>query len=405
MKQKYVILRAGGTAATGPFTGPLGTGVRGGLIGGGPFAADPRIEADDLDSNRVAELRQQNDVVAIAPQMPTRLIAPLDVDGTPPEATLGNVTWGVQAVGADGSQLTGEGVTVAVLDTGIDRNHPAFAGVDIVEQDFTGDGNGDVNGHGTHCAGTIFGRDVSGIRIGVARGVQRALIGKVLGNDGSGNTLWSLEAIEWAVKNGATVISMSLGIDFPGYVDRLVNQSGIPTDLATSIALEGFRTTIGVYEGLVSFVKARHEFGGTSIIVAAAGNENRQFQNPDWSIAVGLPAATDGILSVAALGQGDGGYVPARFSNSGAMVAAPGVNVLSAQANSAGLVAFNGTSMAAPHVAGVAALWAQWLRRQRTLTPFTLETKLAGSATTASLDPRYQPADVGLGLVQAPPSA
>ena len=88
----------------------------------------------------------------------------------------------------DRSTWTGEGVTVAVLDTGIDSKHPAFAGVDIVEKDFTGTGNGDRQGHGTHCAGTIFGRDVDGKRIGVARGVKRALIGKVLGDEGGGDS-------------------------------------------------------------------------------------------------------------------------------------------------------------------------------------------------------------------------
>nr|WP_229419583.1 S8 family serine peptidase [Pseudoduganella dura] len=96
--------------------------------------------------------------------------------------------WGITAVGADRSRFSGAGVTVAVLDTGIDAAHPAFSGVQLVQQDFSGDGDGDAFGHGTHCAGTILGRDVGGTRIGVARGVTRALIGKVLGNDGSGST-------------------------------------------------------------------------------------------------------------------------------------------------------------------------------------------------------------------------
>jgi subtilisin family serine protease len=237
----------------------------------------------------------------------------------------------------------------------------------------------------------------------VARGINRVLIGKVLSNSGGGNTIWSLDAIDWAVKNGANVISMSLGIDFPGYVDRLIDR-GVPADLATSMALEGFRATIGIYAGLLSFVKARHEFGGTSIIVAAAGNENRQFQNPDWNIAVALPAATDGILSVAAVGQGSSGLIVAPFSNSGAKVAGPGMNVLSARANSMDLVAFNGTSMATPHVAGVAALWAQSLLAHRHLSPFTLEAKLAASGTTKPMAAGFEPADIGLGLVQAPTS-
>jgi subtilisin family serine protease len=101
--------------------------------------------------------------------MPTALIKPLEVAGA---AATG--AWGIAAVKADTSNFTGDGVVVAVLDTGIDKSHPAFAGVTIVEQDFSGSGNGDRQGHGTHCAGTIFGRDVSGTRIGIARGVRAA---------------------------------------------------------------------------------------------------------------------------------------------------------------------------------------------------------------------------------------
>ena len=113
--------------------------------------------------------------------MATRLIRPTQGTSTAPA---NGDAWGIASVRADRSPYSGRGVTVAVLDTGIDTSHPAFAGVDILEQDFTGEGNGDVDGHGTHCAGTIFGRDVSGQRIGVARGISRALIGKVLGQNG-----------------------------------------------------------------------------------------------------------------------------------------------------------------------------------------------------------------------------
>jgi subtilisin family serine protease len=86
------------------------------------------------------------------------------------------------------SPFTGHGVTVAVLDTGIDAEHEAFQGVELIQQDFTGEGNGDGHGHGTHCGGIIFGQKVNGFRFSVAPGVRRALIGKVLASDGSGST-------------------------------------------------------------------------------------------------------------------------------------------------------------------------------------------------------------------------
>jgi subtilisin family serine protease len=111
----------------------------------------------------------------------------------------------------------------------------------ITERDFTGEGNGDLEGHGTHCAGTIFGRDVSSTRIGVARGVKTALIGKVLGSQG-GSSESIVTAIQWAVDNGAHVISMSLGMDFPGFQKQL-QQSGLPPELATSLAWKGTAPT------------------------------------------------------------------------------------------------------------------------------------------------------------------
>jgi subtilisin family serine protease len=163
--------------------------------------------------------------------MPMRLVKPLDVVDA--GAAAPTVAWGVQAVKADTSPQTGAGIKVAVLDTGIDASHVAFKDVPIVQKDFTGEGDGDQHGHGTHCAGTIFGRDVQGTRIGVARGVTDVLIGKVLGQNGGGSSDEIMQAILWAVQEGANVISMSLGMDFPGYVAAL-QADGMPPELATS---------------------------------------------------------------------------------------------------------------------------------------------------------------------------
>ena len=79
-------------------------------------------------------------------------------------------------------------MTVAVLDTGIAASHEAFRDVELIEKDFTGEGNGDRHGHGTHVAGTIFGRTVGEIRYAVAPGVGRALIGKIIGAQRSATT-------------------------------------------------------------------------------------------------------------------------------------------------------------------------------------------------------------------------
>jgi subtilisin family serine protease len=330
-----------------------------------------------------------------------KLIAPLTAPGATPAAS--GVDWGVQAVGAVSSPFSGDGIVAAVLDTGIDKNHPAFSGVTIVEKNFTTDADGsDQHGHGTHCAGTIFGRDVSGLRIGVARGVKKALIGKVLGSQGGPSDQIVL-AIQWAVTEGANVISMSLGMDFPGFQNQMVN-AGFPTELATSRALEGYRLNVLLFERLSAMVKSLGDLmQTTTIIIAAAGNESRRNIDPKFEIAVSPPAVSEGVISVAALGQSPTGFVVAPFSNVNAMISGPGVDITSAK-KGGGLAVMSGTSMATPHVAGVAALWAQ---KQRVLGPLTaslLSAKVVGSGNTSGLQQPFDGIDVGNGMVTAPQS-
>jgi len=341
---------------------------------------------------------KQNDVVCVAPAMPIRLIAPVSTPGAQPAA--GAVDWGVQAVRAPQSPFTGDGIVVAVLDTGIDAAHAAFAGVTLVQNDFTGEGNGDQHGHGTHCAGTIFGRDVNGTRIGVARGVKKALIGKVLGAQGGGSDQ-IVHAIQWAVQEGAHVVSMSLGMDFPGFQKQLQDELGLPAELATSKALEGYRLNVLLFERLAAMVKQMGNFTQTTVLAAAAGNESRTNVHPNFKIAVAPPAVSEGMISVAALGQAAGGLVVAPFSNTGAMVSGPGVGITSAK-RGGGLTAMSGTSMATPHVAGILALWAQKLQGLGPLNPGLLTAKVVASGVTAGLPAGFDPIDIGSGLVQAP---
>jgi len=327
-----------------------------------------------------------------------KLIAPVE-DQPAAQPASDTDTWGVHAVGADTSPFSGDGIVVAVLDTGIDASHPAFEGVEIVQEDFTGAGNGDQNGHGTHCAGTIFGRTTNGTRIGVAPGVKKALIGKVLGAEG-GSSGQIVRAIQWAVDNGANVISMSLGMDFPGFQAEL-QEAGFPPELATSRALEGYRTNVQLFARLASLILAQEPFGQAALTVAAAGNESQRQNDPDFEIAVSPPAVAEGVVSVAALGEGSQGLTVAPFSNTGANVSGPGVQIVSAKAGG-GLTTKSGTSMATPHVAGVTALWAEKIKASSSLSVLQLTARLIGSATTEGLQAGLDPFDIGAGLVHAP---
>jgi subtilisin family serine protease len=242
-------------------------------------------------------------------------------------------TWGIHATGAHASTVSGRGIAVAVLDTGFDAQHPDFAGRSITMQSFVpGESAQDGHGHGTHCIGTACGpkKPSTGPRYGVAHGAD-IFVGKVLSNGGSGTDGGILAGIDWAVRSGCAVISMSLGAN--------VRREHPPYTAAGRRALD---------KG--------------SLIVAAAGNNAMRTQL-DFGF-VGAPANSPFVLAVGALNQQlDVAFFSARTladARGGQVdVAGPGYQVYSSWPMPTRYRAISGTSMATPHVSGLAALWAE----------------------------------------------
>jgi subtilisin len=228
-----------------------------------------------------------------------------------------SVTWGVNRVHAPAAWDTtqGAGVKVAIIDTGIDLNNSDLAGkVDggysaITKTENPADYQDD-NGHGTHVSGTVA-APRNGKVVGVAPAARLYAV-KVLDADGSGNLSDVVDGIVWAAKNGMQVANMSLGA---------------PSDSAAM-------------HRAVQFAK-----GSGLIIVAAAGNSGG---------SVGYPGAYPEVITVSASDSND--HI-ASFSSRGPQVKfiAPGVDIVSDKLGG-GLISFNGTSMATPHVTGLAAL-------------------------------------------------
>jgi subtilisin family serine protease len=383
-EQPYVVLE----------TRPIGRRRRGPAAADAPATAAVSVESFTPADAAAARRAPQ---VAVAPVLPLKLVEPVaraDA-GTP---TGPGSAWGVEAVGALDCDFSGAGVKVAVLDTGIDAGHEAFRDMRLTQRDFTGEGDGDPVGHGTHCAGTIAGREVNGYRFGVAPGVEELLVGKVLGSEG-GSTDALMKAMLWALESEANVMSMSLGLDFPGLVAQWT-ENGMALEPATSRALEGYRDNLRLFGRLADVIRASGPYGAAALVVAATGNESQREAAVPYTIGVAPPAASEGFVAVAALRRApDGALEVAEFSNSGASVAAPGVDVLSAKVGG-GFTVMSGTSMATPHVAGVAALWAESLLASTGRVDLgLLLARLTGNSRQL---PGVDSLDVGAGLIRAP---
>lgn len=289
--------------------------------------------------------------------------------GTPAAPADEATTWGLRATRTDRSAATGAGIRVAVLDTGLDLGHPDFKGRDIVTGSFVeGQDVQDGHGHGTHVIGTSCGprQAESGPGYGIAFEAS-IYAGKVLGDDGSGSDSGILSGISWAISHGCSVVSMSLGA---------ATTPGQPFSEA--------------FERVAQRAMAR----GT-LIIAAAGNESQR--SAGVIAPVGHPANCPSIMAVGAIDSQEAiaDFSSATVDQIGQVdIVGPGVDVYSSWPGEERYRELSGTSMATPHVAGVAALLAQ----QTPERAWGLWARLNQSARRLPL----AATDVGAGIVQAP---
>jgi hypothetical protein len=195
---------------------------------------------------------------------------------------------------------------------------------------------------------------------------------------------------------------MSLGMDLVGLRDRLTAE-GMHPKQASSTAMRVLIDNVRFFDKFGNLLRSGTAFGRSALVVAASGNESDRFGQQPFVLGAAYPAATEDFLSVAAFEQtGDESHPfrVATFSNAGAKIAGPGVGIVSAVPGG-GLGTKSGTSMATPHVSGVAALWAQKIMLSRAFTAEKVVEKLKGSA---QLPPGLDEADIGVGIPQAPQS-
>ncbi|WGW04403.1 S8 family serine peptidase [Tropicibacter oceani] len=358
-------------------------------------AGQPDITMLDLDPRQLREASNDPSLLAMAPVVPTRLLAPEPLDDLRADELVPG--WGQRAIGADRTHMTGKGARVAILDTGVATQHPCLEGVSLIAKDFTDLGIDDANGHGTHVAGTILGRDMGGIRIGVARGTDTLLVGKTLADTGHGTSDRFLAAVLWAQSQGADVIGFALSFDTAAHIEQLTAE-GYPMTLATLAAVHANRGNLRIFESVLRMLDPATR----PLMVGAVGNDCLRTISPEFETGPSAPAAARGVVSIGAVGPGDKGLVPAAFSNAGPTLVAPGVGIVSANASD-GVRSMNGSSMALAHALGVAALLTQHLRADgQPVNAQSLSNALIRSATRDGLAPHLTPVDRGHGLVQAP---
>jgi subtilisin family serine protease len=297
----------------------------------------------DVSGSVLKELSQRDDVAQITMDR----VIPFEEPPANEEVEGGvkddaNYTYGLKILGVDqvrtSYNLSGTGVTVGILDTGIDPSHPDLEGKVVAWKDWSGDEaekGRDKHGHGTHCAGTIAGGNTSGRQIGVAPNVK-LVIGRIFGDKGNASLAGILGAMNWVTdpdgdaetNDAPRVVSNSWG----------GKQGSMENEQAMWNLVQGWRAL-------------------NMVPVFAAGNSG------PWPKTVGTPGGYPHSFAVGSTTAKD---KASSFSSRGPIawdgvkynkpdISAPGSGILSAKPGG-GYQKMSGTSMACPHMAGLAAL-------------------------------------------------
>jgi len=284
----------------------------------------PSSRLDELRGDDRVAFVEEDDETGIpgdwAPSLPDLLTPPDGSDcATHPDQ---QPSWGVERIGADGVEQSGEGVDVGILDTGIQSAHCSLSVAG--GRNFTGDGPPgdyeDRHGHGTHVAGIAGALDNDRGVVGVAPDVNLHAV-KVLNDDGAGRYSQLIAGIDWCMSNDVELISMSLGGDSES-------------------------TSLG------RAIDEAHSAG--HLLLCAAGNKGNDGPDSCDAATMTYPATHENVVAVTAMNEDD---TLASYSSVGSAVdlLAPGTNVTSTTVDNRYAQA-SGTSMACPYVTGVAAL-------------------------------------------------
>ena len=398
----YIVRFREGTSAAARAAVVRGAGAALGVTFGRVNAAAVRVPSE----NALAALRNNPSVLAVIPNRP--VFANQNGKGKPGGGGSGPtqvVPAGVARVGAPTIVSNGLGVGVAVLDTGVDLGHPDLAGTVDALNAFGGSSCQDDEGHGTHVAGIIAAQDNTADVIGVAPKATIYCV-KVLNSAGSGSDATIMSGLEWVLNNHASVVpaikvvNMSLGR--PGSV------GDNPAMHQLVVALEGAGITVVVAAGNDATAEvsgqipaAYPEVIAVASTTALAGTNQCRFLSAPIAADTASYFTTDGAgVIVSAPGEERENVSKGCFISS--------VGILSTRLGG-GTTRMSGTSMASPHVAGVAARYYQAaieagveVAAGDIRQDLQLDADRAGTAPIDSPGSQYTFDEVREGIVQAP---